>query len=87
MICYQPYFEIMLSCFVLCCVVLCCDLYIVVVLCYVVMFVMVKKGWEEAVDLSLTYLLKTSLAKSVKETASLATTQLEVSEVKRSEVK
>ena len=37
-----------------------------------------QSGWEELVDASLTYLLKTSLAKNVKETASLPGGALEV---------
>lgn len=37
-----------------------------------------EQGWEEVVDLSLTYLLKTALAKTAKETVSLTSTSLEV---------
>jgi len=32
-----------------------------------------EQGWEETVDASLTYLLKTSMAKNAKDTASLST--------------
>eukprot|EP01038_Epipyxis_sp_PR26KG_P016237 gene16237-22098_t len=37
-----------------------------------------EQGWEETVDASMTYLLKTSLAKNVKESASLTGTPMEI---------
>lgn len=37
-----------------------------------------EQGWEETMDLSLTFLLKTSLAKSAKETTTLTSSALEV---------
>ena len=38
----------------------------------------IEQGWEEAVDASMTFLLKTQLAKNIKETATLSPTIIEI---------